>query len=585
MRFTTAAYVSAACTVPLVLAATQLSIPSSSTSKTTVYPNFLGISFELSFVGNYFGNSTDAIPAPFLVYLSNLAASSPSTPLRLRIGGNSMDDSTYIPSQSSPLLNFTNPQANANDQPVTFGPPLFQLFSKVAGSVGGGAKYLIGLSLRDPNDTNVPLLAGAAQSGLGDYMDAFLLGNEPDLYTSHGQRPNLPNYTVNDYIGDYWVATENLQNTSAGNILSNHNIAGPTICCDWDLGAVLTSGWQSDFLDDLKYITLQHYPQNNCFGKYQYQLDYYLNHTNGASRPSPLPRRNFPVRLFSVLPLTYPTLSFTVKSLASWQSSGINAAQKPVVMSEFNSASCGGIPGISDTFGAAMWTADYALQMASVGYSAAYLHTREPGISYNLFEAPSNSSGGWTTMPPYYSLLLVSAALGLNDTGANGTRVQDLDVQGDGSQAGYAVYDAAGGAGALSLVLFNYQNASGAQSQFQVPQNAFRAGAENVTVKILAAPDVAEAYRITWGNETLYGVGDGKFVAAGAGVGGEMSVDCSGSGGCVVSVPGPGVAVVYPGEVLTGTGGSRKSAAEMVRVRSAWWAGAVGAAVGLVALV
>ena len=79
---------------------------------------------------------------------------------------------------------------------------------------------IVGLSLRQPNSTNIPLLAGDAQNTLGDSLDAFLLGNvsaffapsivffcayivlvlqEPDLYTRHGQRPNLKNYTVQDY--------------------------------------------------------------------------------------------------------------------------------------------------------------------------------------------------------------------------------------------------------------------------------------------------------------------------------------------------------------------------------------------------
>lgn len=32
-------------------------------------------------------------------------------------------------------------------------------------------------------------------------------------------------------------------------------------------------------------------------------------------------------------------------------------------MFETNSASCGGFPGISDSFGAALWALDYALQV------------------------------------------------------------------------------------------------------------------------------------------------------------------------------------------------------------------------------
>lgn len=68
-------------------------------------------------------------------------------------------------------------------------------------------------------------LAASAQSILGDVLDAYLLGNvgahvvnhprggrkhfsdvtagrsqEPDLYTNHGQRPDLANYTVENYV-------------------------------------------------------------------------------------------------------------------------------------------------------------------------------------------------------------------------------------------------------------------------------------------------------------------------------------------------------------------------------------------------
>lgn len=64
-------------------------------------------------------------------------------PLRLRIGGNSMDSSTYIPEQTSPMVQLTDPGANANNQPVKYGPMLWDVLKKVATDIGG-AEYLIG---------------------------------------------------------------------------------------------------------------------------------------------------------------------------------------------------------------------------------------------------------------------------------------------------------------------------------------------------------------------------------------------------------------------------------------------------------
>lgn len=92
---------------------------------------------------------------------------------------------------------------------------------------------------------------------------------------------------------------------------------GPSICCDWvcrlallllvyssfacfkDLNALLSDGYTSKFAGILKYISydlstldswihffdilhlrLQHYPQNDCFGKHLYDIPYYIQHPN-----------------------------------------------------------------------------------------------------------------------------------------------------------------------------------------------------------------------------------------------------------------------------------------------------------------
>ena len=55
-----------------------------------------------------------------------------------------MDDSTYDSSQSDMIV-FTNPAANINDQPVTYGPVLYDVLADLAGKIGG-AQYLIGKS-------------------------------------------------------------------------------------------------------------------------------------------------------------------------------------------------------------------------------------------------------------------------------------------------------------------------------------------------------------------------------------------------------------------------------------------------------
>lgn len=219
------------------------------------------------------------------------------------------------------------------------------------------------------------------------------------------------------------------------------------------------------------------------------------------------------------------------------------------MMTEFNSASCGGVPNVSDTFAVgSLWIVDYALQLASLGYSAAYVHTRERGIVYNIFESPEGPAGSnsaWTTLPPYYAMLAVSEAL----LSENGSVVVDLHIgnvttNASTTVAAYAVYHAVNST-VNRVVLFNYAN--GTASQFTLPSNIFPGFTiTNVTVKYLTAPNALEKVAITWGGGTFAGVGDGKLVpATGLGTVVNKQFDCS--NGCTVNVSGPGMALVCVG--------------------------------------
>lgn len=53
-------------------------------------------------------------------------------------------------------------------------------------------------------------------------------------------------------------------------------------------------------------------------------------------------------------------------------------------MFETNTASCGGFPGVSDSFGSAIWAVDYGLQMAYSNFTGALLHVGGQNVSYNV---------------------------------------------------------------------------------------------------------------------------------------------------------------------------------------------------------
>ncbi|KAJ6569623.1 hypothetical protein B0H19DRAFT_1136300 [Mycena capillaripes] len=496
-------------------AAVQITVPATPSTSNAVDSNFLGISFELSFMPDYFGNDTDHINTPMLNYLSGIRARTGSNPVRIRIGGNSADSSPYFDQPSSPMVQLVPGDFNANDQPVTYNALLWTVMAQVAKSVNG-VSYVINVPLGiQPNAS----IATDMRNTLGSSLDSMLLGNEPDLYSGHGKRPNLQNYTVDDYFGEYTAAITVIGNDDAE---GKQDIGGPSICCNWDLLSVLQSGYLTKFASDLKYIVLQHYPQNNCNpGVFPFQLPWYLQHSN-------------------------------VVTLAQWQKPGIDyllsqpAENRPqLINSEFNSASCGGVP-FSPSFAVgSLWSVDYALQMASVGYTQAFIHTREAGIPYNLLAppvGPPGTAGAWTTNSPYYSLLVMAEGL-LND---GGSIVTDLNLGGsstnpNATSSAYAIYNA-GNKTVSRLIIFNYGNSS---QDFALPSSVFSKSG-TALVKFLSAATPEEETNISWGGETWGpGVSDGKTTQSPSWATPNKNLTGCSTSGCTFTAPGPSLSMVF----------------------------------------
>ncbi|KZO93818.1 glycoside hydrolase family 79 protein [Calocera viscosa TUFC12733] len=517
-----AALASAQTTLPIPLYPSSPTLPS-------IPANYLGLSIELSSLSSLLGpgvpsRSNLSIPSPFLNYLQNVHTRL-GAPLRIRIGGNSMDSSVYVSNQTTTLLEVLDPEANSNNVPVSFGPLLFSTLSALI-TPSLNLSYTFGLPLLTPNDTSSYAPLAAAEGSLlpPGTLDLALLGNEPDLYYDHGERPGS-NYTVDDYMGDWAEEIEGMQGDLQYPILG-----GPTICCEWDLSALLSSGYLTTFSTQLKAITLQHYPQNNCFGTYAFGLSYYLSHAN-------------------------------VVGLAQWQAPGVALARgagKEVRMTEFNTASCGGVPGISDTFAATLWTIDYSLQLATQGFTGAHIHTREPGVSYNVFSPPNTSAvatdspfaasvlqaleSGWTTGVTYWPLLVLAEALG--NASAPGSEVAytapvDLNLSSD-STAGYALYSSSLGWQLSGLLLINYGSAN---VSYTLPSTL--AGSLGLRSTFLLAADTATpAPAITWGGQSISPAGTGNLTGPLVSVTQLCSPSTEAAGGCEITVPGPGVALV-----------------------------------------
>jgi hypothetical protein len=123
----------------------------------------------------------------------------------------------------------------------------------------------------------------------------------------------------------------------------------------------------------------------------------------------------------------FPLMAYHAHASAYSVSKGL-----PYVIGETNSIACQGLAGVSDVFGAAVWSVDYALYAASLNVSALYWHMGT-GYRYAAWQATQNGTTTPGPRPLYYGNWFVAAALGEGEA-------KVVPIVNTTSLAGYAVY-------------------------------------------------------------------------------------------------------------------------------------------------
>jgi len=216
----------------------------------------------------------------------------------------------------------------------------------------------------------------------------------------------------------------------------------------------------------------------------------------------------------------------------------------PVLLTEYNSASCGGDPRVAPTFAATLWAVDVALKSAELGYSASYLHTREIGITYNLFEPASEYSvagSDWRTGSPYYTTLVVAESMSNLSSVIVDLNAGNSSTNPRATVAAYGIYDGPTRYRSKLLLLnFNYPKNSTVKPEdtaqtFVLPPSL----AERVAIRYLQAPNITEQTNISWAGQTVQA--NGELQPSG----GQVTQELPCHNGCEIEVPGPGLALVW----------------------------------------
>ncbi|TBU40507.1 hypothetical protein BD309DRAFT_870161 [Dichomitus squalens] len=506
--------------------------------------DFYGFSIEMSVVEQVIGKNSSFIQVPFLNLLATVADRAGS--VRVRVGGNSQETATLVgglPNNS--MIEKAASAVVSNSRTVSdlvlrvskceflstsqaqipaliFTDELLYLLNNVSHLVS--AKWYLGIPMNDTSHLRLQI-AEQADAILGDNVLGYQVGNEPDLYATHGSRP--PTYGVQDYFNEFGTVIDGLKSDQKITKASTKLVA-PSFQGKWKAEDLWATGYLNAYAPAIETISFEHYADNNCAAEFP----------DGGFGAIKNPQDVFP---------EYLTHANGQKMVAPYLNSAALAQQfnKEFMMFETNSASCGGFPGVSDSFGSALWAVDYGLQLAYSNFTGAMLHIGGSNVTYNPFTPPPTNISlfqQFTVGPTMYSTLFMAEALGKTNT----SRVVDLTT--NEFTPVYGIYEHDTLARVALVNFMTEQNGVGSY-QATISIGGGLTGEPNATpasvkVKYLTAPSVAEKQQVFWANQTF----GPRFQVDGRLIGQEIikEIPCDQTANtCTIPVPAPGAALVF----------------------------------------
>jgi hypothetical protein len=368
-----------------------------------IAPGFVGLSLEYSAIEPYAGANPSAIDPVVVQLIRNLA---PGQSPVLRIGGDSTDWAWW----RAPHMR--KPAGIRIELGARFGSVLAALSRALH------ARLILGINLEvdSPRIAAIEAARLIHSVGLGS-VQALELGNEPELYgrwpwfVRHHRRvmARAAGYDIRAYGADF---------RRIARVLPGVALAGPA------LGGPLWIHRVGEFISQaprLALVTVHAYPLQHCY--------------------TPLGSATYPTILHLLADAASRSLAQRfVPTVRLVRAHGLS-----VRVDEINSVSCGGAPGISNTFASALWALDTLFALARAGVDGVNVHTFRDS-TYRLF-GTQHSGGRWraNVAPEYYGLLLFARAA---PAGSRLLRVT-------GGSPGIRVWATRGRDGVVRVVLIN----------------------------------------------------------------------------------------------------------------------------------
>lgn len=307
--------------------------------------NFTGLGFEISSVAtDTLLNSANRTYVQLVRTLSRHGV--------IRVGGNTSDYSMFKP--QGKLL--STPKGTIINQES-----LERLGSFLDAT---GWELIWGLNLGSGTTQDAVEEARVVARIAKDKLLAFEIGNEPDLFVHEGHRPG--GYSYENYLEEYRRFKAAVRAALPGVPFAGPDVAGDN---EW------VKRFAKDESRDLKLLTHHYY-------------------RGGASNPA---------STLDLLLHSDPKLASTLAILRQVS----EQAHLPFRICETNSFSGGGKPGVSNTFGSALWMLDYMLTVAWGGGSGVNIETGVNQLDFISSYSPihDDRKGGYSATPDYYGML------------------------------------------------------------------------------------------------------------------------------------------------------------------------------------
>jgi len=437
---------------PAVAPAAQMVVAVPQTDQTTpVPPSFLGLSTE------YWSLPGDARHLAAFARVLALLHVPGDGPVILRVGGNSADHTIWMPRPR------TMPRWVDELTPA---------WLQVARTVvhRAGVRLILDLNLITASPSAGARWAQAAQRDLPSRsIVGFEIGNEDDIYSRLFWVTRLSglgldasilprDVTPLDYDRDFDSYARLLERFAPRVPLLGPAIANPSSHADW------VSSLVAHMRAKLGMVSVHHYPYTAC-----------------AAPDSP----------------NYPTIQRLLSEHASAgmarSIAGVLAvahrAGLPFRLTEVNSVTCGGVPGVSNAFATALWAPDALFELLRGGVDGVNLHVHT-GSSNAAFAFDRR---GLVARPLLYGLIMFRRALGTDP------RLLRIQVRA-GPRLHVKVWAVAVAGGGLHVLVID-KGSRAARVALRIPPDG------RATVQRLLSPSVAASSGVTLAGQSLNGRG------------------------------------------------------------------------------